>query len=92
MFIAIEHDIHNPNKFQECADEVFPLPEGLQVHQFFPATDMSRAICLYEAPSIGQLSKYLDDKLGESSTQYYFPIDQEHSIGLPESVEKSKAV
>lgn len=85
MYIAIEHKIHDPEKFQICAEEVFPLPDDLHVHQFFPAKDMSRAVCLYEAPSIERLSEYLDGKLGESSTQQYFPVNTEHSIGIPES-------
>jgi hypothetical protein len=92
MFIAIEHDIHDPEKFQECAEEVVPLPDEFHVHQFFPATDMSRAACLYEAPSIEELSQYLDGTLGESSTQRYFPLNTEHAIGLPESLKESKAV
>ena len=83
MFIAIEHDIHDPEQFQECAEEVFPLPDELHVHQFYPATDMNRAVCLYEAPSIDRLSEYLDNKLGKSSTQQYFPVLGEQSIGLP---------
>ncbi len=90
MFIAIEHDIHDPEKFQQCADEVFPLPDGLHVHQFFPASDMSRAVCLYEASSVDQLSQYLDGTLGESSTQRYFPINTKHAIGLPPGLQESK--
>lgn len=86
MFIAIQHEIHNPEKFQQCAEEVFPLPEDLHVHQFLPATDLSKAVCLYEAPSIDQLSEYLDNKLGEASTQRYFPVNGEHAIGLPKGI------
>ncbi len=86
MFIAIEHKIHDPEKFQECAKEVFPLPDDLHVHQFLPAADMSRAVCLYEAPSIEQLSEYLDSKLAPASTQEYFPVLSEHAIGLPDKV------
>ena len=86
MFIAIEHTIHDPQKFQQCAEEVFPLPDDLHVHQFFPAIDMSRAVCLYEAPSIKRLSEYLDAKLNPASTQHYFPILSEQAIGLPETV------
>ena len=86
MFIAIEHTIHDPEKFQKCAEEVFPLPDDLHVHQFFPAKDMSRAVCLYEAPSIKRLSEYLDAKLNPASTQQYFPVLTEHAIGLPEGV------
>jgi hypothetical protein len=83
MFVAIEHEIHDPARFQECAEQVFPLPAGLHVHQFFPATDLSKAVCLYETESIDQLRDYLDRALGESSTQYYFPVAEDHAIGLP---------
>lgn len=86
MFIAIEHQIHDPEKFGKCAEEVFPLPDDLHVHQFFPAADMSRAVCLYEAPSIERLSEYLDAKLNPASTQHYFPVLTEHAIGLPEEI------
>lgn len=83
MFIAIEHEIHDPAKFQECAEQVFPLPEELRVHHFLPAEDLSRAACLYEAPSMEQLRNYLDSALGDASTQRYFPIAEAHAIGLP---------
>ncbi|MEX0646888.1 MAG: hypothetical protein WEA56_09865 [Balneolaceae bacterium] len=86
MFIAIEHDIHNPEKFQQCAEGVFPLPDGLHVHHFFPSADLSKAVCLYEAPSVERLSEYLNGKLGESSTQHYFPVSGEQAMGLPEPV------
>lgn len=83
MFIAIEHEIHDPAKFQECARKVFPLPEGLHVHQFLPASDLSRAICLYEADSVDQVQNYLDSVLGDASKQRYFPVAVDHAIGLP---------
>lgn len=92
MFIAIEHSIHDPEQFQKRAEDVFPLPDELHVHQFFPAEDMSRAVCLYEAPSVDQLSKYLNGKLGEASTQQYFPVNPEPAIGLPGSLKESKTV
>lgn len=84
MFIAIEHDIHDPQEFQTCAEAVFPLPDDLHVFQFFPAQDLSRAVCLYEAPSVDRLRDYLDGKLGNASTQRYFPIAEGEAIGLPE--------
>lgn len=84
MFIVIQHQIHHPEKFQQCAKSVFPLPEELHVHQFLPAPDMKKAVCLYEAPSVERLSQYLDTKLNEASTQHYYPVLTEHAIGLPE--------
>ncbi|WP_194777896.1 hypothetical protein [Pararhodonellum marinum] len=86
MFIAIKHEIHDPKKFQKCAEEVFPLPDHLHVHHFYPSVNMKEAVCLYEAASIDQLSEYLDQKLGTASTQYYFTVLSEHAIGLPEQV------
>jgi len=85
MFIAIEHEIHDPQRFQQCAEQVFPLPEGLHVHQFLPATNLRKAACLYEAPSIERLQAYLDAALGDASTQRYFPVAEGQAIGLPDS-------
>ncbi|OOG24583.1 hypothetical protein B1C78_08525 [Thioalkalivibrio denitrificans] len=83
MFIAIEHEIHDPDRFRQCAEQVFPLPENLHVHHFLPADDLSRAACLYEAPSVEILRSHLDSALGAASTQRYFPVAEPHAIGLP---------
>jgi hypothetical protein len=85
MFIAIHHDIHDATKFQDCAQRVFPLPEGLTVHHFFPAADLSKAVCLYEAASIDAVQRYLDPTLGDASTQHYFPVSEGAAIGLPKA-------
>jgi hypothetical protein len=84
MFIAIEHQIHDAEAFAERGEQVFPLPEDLHVHHFLPATDFSRASCLYEAPSVDRLREYLDGKLREASTQTYYPVAESGGIGLPE--------
>lgn len=83
MFIAIEHEIHDPEAFQEGAQRVYPLPEGLRVHQFLPARDLSRGFCLFEAPSVDQVRDYIDGRLGVASTQRYFPVAEDGAIGLP---------
>ena len=83
MFIAIAHEIHDPANFQKCAEEVFPLPEGLHLHHFLPAEDLSWAACLYEAPSVERLRNHLEPALGVAATQRYFPVNAEHAVGLP---------
>lgn len=84
MFIAIVHQIHDAEKFQACADDVFPLPGELHVHHFLPATDLSEAVCLYEAPSVERLREHIDGALADSSTQHYFPVAERSALGLPE--------
>ena len=83
MFVVIEHEIHNASQFQQCADQLFPLPEGLTFHQFFPANDMSRAACLYETDSLEKLQDHLDGLLGGASSQRYFPVAETQAVGLP---------
>lgn len=85
MFIAIDHQIHDAEAFQERGQQVFPLPEGFHVHHFLLSADASRAHCLYEAPSVERVRSYLDGKLGDASTQGYFAVAEEAGIGLPES-------
>lgn len=85
MFIVIQHQIHHPEKFQQCAEAVFPLPKELRVHQFLPAPDLTEAVCLYEAPSVESLSLYLDARLNGASTQRYYPVLTQQAIGLPET-------
>lgn len=83
MFVAIEHDIHDAEKFRQCAESVFPLPPGLHVHLFLPAADLSRATCLYEASSLDQVRRFVEAALGDASSQRYFPVAESQAIGLP---------
>lgn len=83
MFVAIEHDIQDAAKFQQRAEKAFPLPDGLHVHIFLPASDLSYATCLYEAKSVDQVREFVDGLLGDSSRNRYFPVSEGHAIGLP---------
>lgn len=83
MFIVIDHEIHDATTFQQRAEKAFPLPSGLQVHFFLPANDFSRAVCLYEAPSVDAVRTYVDGLLGDSCTNRYVPVAEDHAMGLP---------
>jgi hypothetical protein len=84
MFVAIEHDIQDAAKFRQRAEKAFPLPNGLHVHLFLPATDLSRATCLYEASSVDQVRDFVDGLLGDCSKNRYFSVAEEHAMGLPQ--------
>jgi hypothetical protein len=83
MFVTIEHDIHDPAAFQTRAEAAMPPPDGLQVHMFLPASDLSHATCLYEADSLEAVRAFVDGALGPSSTQRYFAVAEDHAMGLP---------
>ena len=64
--------------------KAFPLPAELYVHMFLPASDMSRATCLYEADSADAVRNFVDPLLGDAAKNTYVPIAAEHAMGLPE--------
>jgi hypothetical protein len=84
MFVAIHHEIHDPALFRQKANEMAPPPGSLRRHQFLTATDLSRATCLWEAPTVDELRGYIDPALVPASTQTYFAINEERAVGLPE--------
>ena len=83
MFIVIDHEIHDAARFQSRAESAMPPPEGLHVHMFLPAEDLSRATCLYEADTVDAVRRFVDGALGGSATNRYFPIAEAHAMGLP---------
>jgi hypothetical protein len=86
MFVAIYHEIHDQAEFKQKVNAMAPPPQELQRHQFFTATDLSRAACLWEAPTVDALRDYIDSSLEPASTQTYFAVNEQRAVGLPESL------
>ena len=84
MFILIDHEIKHARKFQERAEKAFYLPNGLHIHMLLPATDVSRAACLYEeADSVESVKTVVDDLLGDASVNSYVAVAEDQAMGLP---------
>ena len=91
MHVAVQHRISDPEEFfstdaQEVADNA---PAGVQPRQFFPSTDRSSAVCLWEGDSIDAVRSYIDSVTGDSSQNTYFEVDAELAMGLPEAATAS---
>ena len=84
MFIAIHHEIHDRDEFKDKVNRMAPPPPGLRRHQFFAASDLTRATCLWEARAVGPLRDYIDGSLEPASTQTYFAINEQRAVGLPD--------
>lgn len=85
MYVYVQHQVHDRDLFKEKVNQMAPPPDGLARHQFFTATDLAAAACLWEAPSIDDLRDYIDPSLEPASTQTYFQVYEERAVGLPES-------
>ncbi len=84
MFISVKHSISNPTEFWGIAQEsLSSLPKGIKIHSSYPIADMTIAFCLWEADSVEQMKKYLEEKVGHVSKNEYYPIDEKFAIGLP---------
>jgi hypothetical protein len=86
MNVVVQHRITDPEKFflvdaQAVAEGG---PPGVQGRQFFPSTDHSVAVCLWEADSIGTLREYLDAATAGVAENNYFEVDGERAMGLPQ--------
>ena len=93
MYVAMVHQIKN-------AETAFPrgealmkgegAPTGTRVLQFYPATDGSSVICLWETTSVDAVQRYADEVLGDSSVQTSFEVNAEQAfserpLGIKES-------
>jgi hypothetical protein len=85
MHIAVVHRITDPEKFFSMdAEEVAGGgPPDVQGRQFFPSTEGSTAVCLWEADSIDSLRNYLDPATAGAAENSYFEVDTERAMGLP---------
>ncbi|CAH0201084.1 hypothetical protein SRABI26_01919 [Arthrobacter sp. Bi26] len=47
----------------------------MRVLQFYPARDGTGATCLWEAPSVEAIQRYVDTTLGDSSVNTCYEVD-----------------
>ena len=87
MHVVVQHRINDPERFfsgdpQEIAESG---PSGVRGRQFFPSTDRTTAVCLWEGDSIDAVRDYVDSLTGDSSQNTYFEVNTEYAMGLPEA-------
>lgn len=87
MFIVVEHTIRDATVAFARGQNLLEgrgAPAGVQVRKFYPSTDQSAVICLWEGNSVEEVRDYVDVTLGDSSDNLYFEVDAEQALGLPE--------
>jgi hypothetical protein len=82
MHVAVIHQISDPEKFWATASES-ELPEGITLHSALPNGDGSRAVCLWEADSLGTVKQLVEDTVGDVSQNEFFEVNAQNAQGLP---------
>ncbi len=84
MYILVHHTIYDPERFWGRAQEgLAAIPAGLQLHQTLSASDGTLATCLWEAPSIHQVSAFLEPLLAGTATNEYRRAEQREGVSVP---------
>jgi hypothetical protein len=87
MHIIAIHTISDPQAFWGAAEaKMDQLPEGTILHSAIPSQDGSRTVCVWQSDSVETVRSFVDENVGHVSTNEFFPVDEEHAIGLPGAV------
>jgi hypothetical protein len=85
MQIGAIHHIRD----REAWDTVFfgfdpaKLPEGVSLVSSVTSSDVTTAMCIWEAPEVGQMQAFLDEQFGDSAENRVFALEPTRSMGLP---------
>ena len=79
MYVAVIHDISDPEKFWSGGE----FPEAITFRATFPNPTGTRAVCLFEASSVDTVRDVLEAALGSISDNEYYEVAADKAVGLP---------
>jgi len=84
MLIIAHHNINDPEAFWKAAKEVTSsLPAGFKLHAVYPSQDQKTGTCIWEAGSVEEVQKFLDDNVGKISRNLCYEVNVTAAFGLP---------
>ena len=95
MYVVVQHQIKDPQTAFSRGDRLIKnegAPAGVRGLQFYPSRDGSAVTCLWEAPSVSLVQRYVDATLGDSSDNSCYDVDAEFAFARqPLGVRESAA-
>lgn len=96
MYVVVQHTFLNPPEAFSRGVKLIRnegAPDGTKGLQFYPATDGSRATCLWESDSVAAVQWYVDNTLGDSSSNLCYEVDAPNSFaGQPLGIAEQSAL
>jgi hypothetical protein len=83
MHLGVVHTIRDRAAWDAVVDGESEVPPGFELLGSVTQDDVSRAICIWDAPSLDALQRMLDEMLGAASVNDCFVADSARSINLP---------
>jgi hypothetical protein len=88
MYVVVQHRFRNPQIAFSRGEKLIKnegAPTGVRGLQFYPSRDGSLATCLWEAPSVESVQRYVDSALGDSSENSCYEVAAEQAFSLQPS-------
>jgi len=88
MFIVANHNIQDPDSFWAIVKERGgEIPSQLKLHAVYPANNMLRAVCLWEAENPEAVNQFLRQTFGDLSKDELFEVNATVAVGIPKATE-----
>ena len=93
MYVVVQHRFKNPEIAFARGERLIRnegAPAGVKGLQFYPSRDGSAATCLWEAPSVDVVQRYVDSTLGDSSENSCYEVASEKAFAArPSGINES---
>ena len=83
MYVVTHHQFKKPEVAFARGERLIKndgAPKGVRGLQFYPAQDASEATCLWESPTVEAVQGYVDETLGDSSTNTSYAVNVEQAF------------
>ena len=80
MHVIAIHSISDPERFWGGQ---LDLPDGVSLHSVLPNHDGSRAVCVWEADSVGTVTDLVEGAAGAISNNEYYEVNTQNAQGVP---------
>ena len=86
MYAIAIHTISDPEGWWAGAQEL-EVPAGITLHSVIGNGDGTKAVCIWEADAIDSIRNFVDPATEGKSTNEYFEVNEQYSMGLPAHAE-----
>jgi hypothetical protein len=83
MHLGVVHTIRDRAAWDTAVNGEQAFPPDVELLASVTQDDVSRAICIWDAPSLDALQRMLDETFGAASVNDCFVADPARSINLP---------
>jgi hypothetical protein len=83
MHVVVHHRIKDRESAFSRGEKLINnegAPTGVRGLQFYPSRDGSAVTCLWEAPSVDAVQRYVDTTLGSSSENLCYEVNSEQAF------------